>query len=85
MAFMPRTMPSVASMATQRTRPSPRCCCTSRMTLIGLGTVKPSLTTLQRLVNRRHGALDKLHVHGGTGNLNYVSDIFWHKTSAVSY
>src|SRR5581483_5259214 len=36
-AFMPRTMPSVASMAMQRTRPSPRCCCTSRMTLIGDG------------------------------------------------
>ena len=45
MAFMPRTMPSVASMATVRTRPSPRCCCTSRMTLMGVGTVKPSLVT----------------------------------------
>ena len=45
MAFMPRTMPSVASMATVRTRPSPRCCCTSRITLMGVGTVKPSLVT----------------------------------------
>ncbi len=45
MAFMPRTMPSVGSMATQRTRPSPRCCCTSRMTLMGVGTLKPSLVT----------------------------------------
>ena len=43
--FIPRTMPSVDSMATQRTRPSPMCCCTSRITLMGDGTVKPSLTT----------------------------------------
>ena len=53
MAFMPRTMPSVASMATQRTRPSPRCCCTSRMTLIGIGHVEAVADDLQRLVNRR--------------------------------
>jgi hypothetical protein len=45
MAFIPRTMPSVASMATVRTRPSPRCCSTSRITLMGVGTLKPSLTT----------------------------------------
>jgi len=45
MAFMPRTIPSVASIAMQRTRPSPKCCWTSRITLTGLGTVKPSLTT----------------------------------------
>ena len=31
-AFIPRTMPSVGSMATQRTRFSPRCCSTSTMT-----------------------------------------------------
>ncbi len=30
--FMPRTMPSVGSMLTQRTRFSPRCCCTSATT-----------------------------------------------------
>ena len=30
MAFIPRTIPSVATMAMQRTRPSPRCCCTTR-------------------------------------------------------
>jgi hypothetical protein len=44
MAFMPRTMPSVATIAMQRTRPSPRCCCTSTMTDIGVGTSKPSET-----------------------------------------
>ena len=38
----------------------------------------------QRLVNRRHGALDELHVHRRTGNLNYVSNSFRHKTSGVS-
>src|SRR5205823_10504269 len=37
----------------------------------------------QRLVNRRHFAFFKLHVHCGTGNLHYMSDVFWHKTSAV--
>ncbi len=33
----------------------------------------------QRLVNRRHGAFGELHVHRGTGNLNYVSNSFWHR------
>src|SRR5213593_531401 len=41
-AFMPRTMPSVGSIDTARTRPSPRCCCTSAITSIGSGTSKPS-------------------------------------------
>jgi F0F1-type ATP synthase beta subunit len=45
MHFMPRTMPSVDSIATQRTRPSPMCCSTSKMTLMGRGTSKPSLIT----------------------------------------
>ena len=39
----------------------------------------------ERLINRRHRALDKLHVHGGTGNLNYASNSLWHRTSALSY
>ena len=34
-AFMPRTIPSVASMLTQRTRFSPKCCSTSAITSIG--------------------------------------------------
>ena len=41
-AFMPRTMPSVASMLTQRTRFSPRCCSTSTMTSIGAPLPEPS-------------------------------------------
>ncbi len=32
MTFVPRTMPSVGCMLTQRTRLSPRCCCTSAIT-----------------------------------------------------
>ena len=36
---------AAACMATVRTRPSPRCCCTSRTTSIGVGTLKPSLVT----------------------------------------
>ena len=73
MAFMPRTMPSVASIAMQRTRPSPKCCCTSRITLMGLGTVKPSLTTRTASIDWRQLAFVKLHVHGRAGDLNYVS------------
>src|SRR5579863_5391613 len=42
-AFMPRTMPSVGFIATQRTRPSPRCCSTSATTSSGSGTLNPSL------------------------------------------
>jgi len=26
-----------------------------------------------------------LHIDGGAGDLDYVSDIFWHRTSAASY
>src|SRR4029077_6358051 len=38
----------------------------------------------ERLVNRRHGALDKLHIDGRAGNLNYASNSLWHRTSASS-
>ncbi len=33
----------------------------------------------ERLINRRHRAFDKLHVDGGTGNLDYASNSLWHK------
>ncbi len=33
----------------------------------------------KRLVDGRHRRLDELHVDGGAGDLNDVSDIFWHK------
>src|SRR4051794_5503619 len=35
----------------------------------------------QRLINGRHGSLDKLHVDGRTGNLNNASNSLWHNTS----
>src|SRR6266481_2911826 len=38
----------------------------------------------KRLIDRRHGGLCELHVHCGTGDLNNVSDVFWHKTSVLS-
>src|SRR5262249_42341986 len=38
----------------------------------------------QRLVNRGHRALDKLYVDSGSGNLNYMSNIFSHKTSKLT-
>ena len=80
-AFMPRTMPSVGSMATQRTRPSPRCCSTSRMTLSGVGNVEAFAGDAQRRVNRRQRRFGELHVHRGTRDLNDVSDIFCHMNS----
>jgi len=30
-------------------------------------------------VNRGQTTFGKLNVHGGTGDLNYTSDVFWHK------
>src|SRR6185437_10303416 len=42
-AFIPRTTPSVGFNATARTRPSPKCCCTSVTMSSGSGTSKPSL------------------------------------------
>ena len=32
----------------------------------------------QRLVNRRHRRFFKLHVHRGTGNLNYLANVLCH-------
>ena len=87
-AFMPRTIPSVGSMATQRTRPSPSCCSTSRMTLMGCGTLKPVTGDAQRRINGRQRLFGELHVHRGTRDLNNVSDIFCHmkpSSSAVSF
>ena len=30
------------------------------------------------LIDRGHSRFDELHVDGGAGDLDYVSDIFWH-------
>src|SRR2546421_560136 len=77
-AFIPRTIPSVACIATQRTRPSPKCCWTSRTTLIG-AHLESIADDSQGLIDRRHVGGRKLHVYSRTGNLNNVSNIFWHK------
>src|ERR1700676_2176669 len=37
------------------------------------------------LINRRHVCFRELNIHCRTGNLNYVSYIFCHVTSKVSY
>ena len=34
---------------------------------------------LQRLINRRHGAFSKLHIHRRTGNFCHTSNFFRHK------
>ena len=46
-----------------------------------LGDVKALADHTKGLVNRRHGGRIKLHVHGRTGDLNYMSDVF-HKVSS---
>ena len=48
------------------------------------GHVEAVADDAQRLVNRRQCPFGKLHVHRGTGNLNYLSNVFCHKTSAVA-
>jgi hypothetical protein len=48
-AFMPRTMPSVGFIETQRTRFSPRCCATSAITSIGTPVSFPSSFTITAL------------------------------------
>src|ERR1700730_5990897 len=39
----------------------------------------------QCLVDRRHRGLNELNVHGRAGDLNYVSNVLWHITSALSF
>jgi hypothetical protein len=39
----------------------------------------------ERLIDRRDSGLSELHVYHGTGNLNYVSNIFCHNSSALGY
>ena len=45
---------------------------------MGLGHGEALAHHSHRLVDRRQFALGKLHVDGRAGDLNYVSDIFWH-------
>ena len=73
-AFMPRTSPSVGFIATQRTRPSPRCCSTSAMISSGSGMSNPSLDDAHRVVNQRQVALFKLHVHHRANDFCHVAD-----------
>ena len=74
MAFMPRTMPSVGSIETVRTRPSPRCCCTSAITSIGVGR-RTFGDDSQRLIDRRQIALLKLDVNYRTDDLHDAADV----------
>src|ERR1700756_2232246 len=45
------------------------------------GNVEAVADHAQGLINRRHGRLGELHVHCGTGDLNYVSNVFHKKSS----
>ena len=44
----------------------------------GRGDVEAVARDAQRLVNRRHRRLFKLHVHGRAGDLNHFADVFCH-------
>src|SRR5437763_5101586 len=47
----------------------------------GRGHLKALIAHFQRFIDRRHGRLNELHVDGGPGNLDYVSDVLWHRNS----
>ena len=50
----------------------------------GAGHSEAVADDFERLVDRRQVAFVKLHVHRRTSDLNDVSYVFWHKTSAVT-
>ena len=49
----------------------------------GCGHLKPLVDNLECFINRRHRRFGELHVDGRPSDLNYMSDVFWHKTSAT--
>ena len=69
MAFMPRTMPSVASMATRAHAALAQVLLHFENDVDGRGHVEAVAGDAQRLVDGRHRRFFKLHVHRGTGNL----------------
>jgi hypothetical protein len=44
----------------------------------GRGHLEALVGDAQRLINRRHRRLFKLHVHGRAGDLNHFADVFCH-------
>ena len=70
-AVLPRTMPSVLPRATQRTRPPPRCCCTS-----------PARSTLHALVfgcrsSRRCKSAGRWSSANSTSNVEPMTCVTW--------
>ena len=63
----PRTMPSVLSMAMQRTVRSPSSCATSST------SVRSPILRVQRVLDEGQLALE-LHVHDGAQHLRHASD-----------
>ena len=74
MASMPRTMPSVGFMATQRTRFSPRCCATSTTTSIGTPRGSPGSRIANGVVDRRQVPLVELDVDDRADDLDDLAD-----------
>ena len=75
MAVIPRCMPSVGSIATARTRFSPRCCWTSRMTSIGVDPSPPVRRHAHRVVDRRQFPVLELDVDDGADDRNHLAGV----------
>ena len=69
----PRTRPSVLPRATQRTRPPPRCCCTSPVRLIF--TPLCSDDDLHGVVDRRQVVFVELDVERRADDLRDAADV----------
>ncbi len=69
----PRINPSVLPRATQRTRPPPRCCCTSPVS--SRRTPLCALEIFNRVVDRRQSVLGVFHVERGADHLGNAADI----------
>ena len=75
MAVIPRCMPSVGSIATARTRFSPRCCSTSTMTSIGVEPSPPVGRHADRVVDRRQVAVLELDVDDGADDRDDLAGV----------
>ncbi len=73
---MPRTRPSVTSMAMVRTTLSPRCWATST-TRLSFFVINGRVGNQQRRVNVRQIPLGKLHIDNRPHNLRDLTDILY--------
>ena len=80
---MPRTMPSVDSMATAADAAAADVLLDLENDVDGMRNNEAVARDAQRLINRRHRCLFKLHIDRRTGNLNHFAYVFCHKCLSV--